>query len=729
MFERRLKILLTVFGVFAIVILGRLAQLQLVHGEYYRQRAIDALELPPKALPFIRGSILERSGEVLVSDEPAWDLTIDYSILNMYFEPGESSLRRELRRWKKRIAGFMAPGQEPTPADFGLLVENTWGDLAAFCFSIGRQPGAAQDRARQVYDQVVTIRQAVARNRGFDAPVAEENETHAILSELSGDQQIAAREHLGKYPWLHVDPSTHRRYAGDTESFAHVLGRMGPVDPDTIARDPNADNPFARYLPSESVGISGVEWAAESRLRGRRGLLQRDRLGQVFSDISAENGHSVRMSLVGPLQRRLYRLLGDAVESHPHSNGGAIVVLDVATREVLALVSYPSYDPVLFREHFETLRDNTERLPLTFRAVAVRYQPGSTIKPLACLSGFFNHIITPESRDECRGALFPENPNAWRCWEIHGTSQRMSHGLINAEEALTGSCNVFLYRLGEKLGVDRLCTTFEMAGVGRSSGIGLREDEPGINPTSSWLARNRNAPAGAGAARQFAIGQAELTMTPVQVANMMATYASGRFRPVTLLLDGPPTPEWTLPGTPDEWSAIRRGIYGVVNEPDGTAYKYAHFEHPRYALCGKTGSATAAPWPTAYRIPFVDEYRNFREVVIPEGAKGPALERFRRLYPLATYDPNHVEVARRWPPHPPEDGGNHAHAWFGGYLQELDSAGRPKWSHTPRIAFAALIEFGGSGGRTSGPLAKQIAAVLIELLGPELNNHLHGGGV
>ena len=100
----------------------------------------------------------------------------------------------------------------------------------------------------------------------------------------------------------------------------------------------------------------------------------------------------------------------------------------------------------------------------------------------------------------------------------------MSHGLINTEQALTGSCNVFMFRLGEKLGVDRLCATFDMVGIGRSSGIGLREDEPGINPTSSWLMRNRNTSATAGAARQFAIGQAELSLTPLQVANLMATH-------------------------------------------------------------------------------------------------------------------------------------------------------------------------------------------------------------
>lgn len=726
MFERRLRVFLAVSGLAALVIFGRLAQLQIVHGDYYRQRALDVLELSPTPMPFVRGSILERGGQVLVSDEPAWDLTIDFSMIALKFEPGEAALKREFRRWRKKLLDAGGINSAISIHDMEPLAARTWADLAAFCQASGRDPHSAENRAREVYDQVKRLRNRVAENRGFDAPVAEETAVHALLTELTAQEQITARERLRTYPWLHVDASSYRRYAPDTVAFAHVLGRMGPVDAETVENDPHADDVFANYRAGEKVGISGVEWSAESRLRGRRGQVTRNREGAVIEEIAAENGSSVQMTIVGSLQRRLYDLLASAVSAHPDSNGGAIVVLDVLTREVLALVSYPSYDPSRFRDDFELLRDNTDNLPLRFRAVASRYQPGSTVKPLACLSGLLNSIITPESQDECRGSLFPENPEAWRCWEIHGTTSRMAHGFINTEQALTGSCNVFLFRLGEKLGVERLCATFDMAGIGRPSGIGLREDEPGINPTPSWLMRNRNLPASAGAARQFSIGQAELSLTPVQVANLMATYASGRFRPVTLLMNEEPTPEWTLPGSPEDWSAIRRGVYGVVNDPEGTAYKYAHFEHEKYALCGKTGSATAPPWPTAYRIPYRDEYLNEHEVIIPEGAKGPALQRFRALYNLATFDPEKIEVARRWPPAPPAEGGNHAHAWFGAYLQELDSAGTPDWSQTPRVAFAALVEFGGSGGRTSGPLAKEIAGVLLELLGPDLDAHRTG---
>jgi penicillin-binding protein 2 len=505
---------------------------------------------------------------------------------------------------------------------------------------------------------------------------------------------------------------------------------MGRVDAETVAEDSNADDPFARYLADEYKGIAGVEAAAEHLLRGRRGQVTLDRKGRTMPDgeIEAQDGRDVTLTLHAELQRRLYRLLKEAVLRIPESSGGVIVVLGVDAREVLALVSYPSYDPGRFDELYPVLRDDTERLPLRFRAVAGRYAPGSSVKPLVCLEALMSGQITLDTREECTGYLFEGQRDRWRCWKIHGTDQRKAHGAVNVVEALTGSCNVFMYRLGEKLGVDRLCRVFDMVGVGRPCGIGLPEEARGINPTPEWLMRHKNASVGRGTPRIFAIGQGEIAMTPVQVANLMATYADGKFRPVTLIRAGEPTPQWTLPARHEHLLAIRRGMYGVVNDPTGTAYKTARFENDRYVLCGKTGSATVHPWPTSYRIPYVDEHGEAGVAHVPAGARGPAVKRFKAEHPAATFDPSRVEVASRWPPNPPSGGDQHSHAWFGGFLQAIGADGRPDWSVTPRIAFAVLIEFGGSGGRTSGPLAKDVAAELLTVLGPDLDADYNASG-
>jgi cell division protein FtsI/penicillin-binding protein 2 len=306
---------------------------------------------------------------------------------------------------------------------------------------------------------------------------------------------------------------------------------------------------------------------------------------------------------------------------------------------------------------------------------------------------------------------------------VHGTEIRKAHGRVNVIKALRESCNVFMYRLGEDLGIDALTSAFDMVGIGRLRTTGLLEEAIGINPTPSYLAERLNRPVTRAHARLFAVGQGELALTPLQVANLVATYANGKWRGATLIRPKEEQPEWIRPGQPEHWAAVRQGLYEVVNDPTGTAHATACFTHPRYVLCGKTGSATAHPWPTSYRIPYVDANGVPREAVVPAGRRKDAIERFTREFPSATFELADVEKASTWPPGPPppEEGEHHAHAWFAGFLQAADGSHQPIWSEEPRVAFTVLVEFGGSGGRVSGPIARKIASVILETFGEDLD--------
>ena len=709
MFETRLRLLLVILGVAGFILAVRLFELQAVHANYYRDRAERAMRLQPKMLPFVRGSIRDRHGEILVCDEPSWDVTVDFDVLAADVGDDADQMKRLARSWKRRTG---APTDEEAADFLQETFEAMWFDIDRLCaedlVSLGCD--SPRRRAAEIVNRVRRIHKAVSERRGFPTPVLEETMSHAVVSGLDTRQQIGARERLAAYPWVDVAPSSSRRAVGDGTPFAHVLGREGRVDTKTVASDPNGDDAFARYLASERLGVSGAEYAGEQTLRGRRGQITAERDGRIVEIIEPEYGGDVYLTLDAGLQRHLYGVLAEKVEAVPTSTGGAIVVLDVATREVLALVSYPSYDPNRFDVDYAQLRDDTRSLPLRFRAVSSQYAPGSTVKPAVCLAGLMSGKITLDTRVDCTGYLIPGRRDAWRCWEIHGTGTRMAHGPVDVTRALTGSCNIFMYRLGEAVGVDGLCATFDMVGLGRDAGLLLIEEAVGVNPTPSWLAVERDTPVYPAHARNFAIGQGELLATPVQLANLMATYASGSYRPVTLIGQSKNKPQWRLPVTEAQWRAVRKGIYGVVNDPTGTAYRHAYFRDGDLALCGKTGSATAYPWPVAYDIPFIDGVGEARVTTVPAGALKPAIDRFTAEHPGASFDPEEVTVSRRWPPEPPVEGGRHSHAWFGGYLQKLDPYGEPDWSVTPRIAFAVLVEFGGSGGRTSGPIRRRYAA-------------------
>jgi penicillin-binding protein 2 len=720
MFERRIKITLTILLLVFLILLARLADLQVLHAEQYQTRAEKVLLTRPRPIPAVRGAIRDRTGEVLVCDEPAWSIQIEFEVIAADIGADPQAMSRLVRRCKRSRRYPQARTPSEIEALLRLELRQMWGEIAELERGedeIGAM--ALQARAREIYEQITALRTVVAARRGFDGPVAEETAVHEVVGGLNAAEQIRARERLGRYPWVSIAAVTRRTFAHHTEPFAHLLGRLGRVSAEQIAADPEADDPFARYLADERFGVSGVEALMERALRGRRGQIVLNRNGQIAEEpIEPQDGGDVTLTLHGELQRRLYALLDHYVRGLPDSPGGAIVVLDVASREVLALVSYPAFDPNQFDELYSSLRDDTDRLPLRFRAVANRYPPGSLVKPLIGLAGLVNGRITLETHEECNGYLIPEQPDRWRCWEMHGTRLRKAHGSIELVQALTGSCNVFFYRLGERLGVDAIGDAFDMAGMGRPTGMGLREESRGINPTPAWLAAEKGSGVHAAHARLFAIGQGEVAVTPLQAANLAAIYASGRFRPVTLIRDGSPRPEWILPGKPEHWAAIRQGIFGVVNDPDGTAHEFIQFEHERYALCGKTGSATAYARPVAYHVPFTDPFGIPGVAMIRAGSKSEALRRFEAENPGSAYDPSRATVAETWPKDAAGQG-PYAHAWFAGFLQEIDAQRRPVWSKTPRFAFALLIEFGGSGGRTGGPLARQIAHEILSVLEAE----------
>ena len=740
-FEARLKIALTLFSVVLLVVIVRLVELQVVRADHYRQRAEEILLHAPQTLPFARGRIVDRTGEELAFDKPCWEICVDYSVIAL--EPDH--VKAHVRRWKRAKRYPAAQDDAEVEAAFRTEVEGMWLELAAFDHV---DKGQILERAGRIHQRIQRIHRSVSRYWGFDREVREERLAHAVITSLPNDDQIKAREQFRKYPWVHVRSSTVRAYR-DAEPFAHLLGRLGAVDQHALKNDPDRDDEFARYLGTEVVGVSGVEKLAERRLRGRRGQLIRDRNDEIVPDglIEPVNGEDVRLTIRADLQRRLYALLGEAAihrrvagatatpevagatatpevagaTATPEAVGGSIVVLDAVGREVLALVSYPSYDPNAFRRIYADLRDQTQTLPLRFRAVSNMYAPGSIVKPLVCLAGLDTGRITLDTQETCTGYLFPDNPNApaSKCWQIHGTNMRKAHGTIDVVGALRGSCNIFMYHLGQKLGVDTLCSYFDMVGFGRATGIGLREEAVGLNPTPGWMAWRGKAVT-PGINRLLAIGQGDLLVTPLQAANLTAVYAGGKYRPIRLLKDDDPPPEWTLPGAPHHWAAIRQGMYEVVNHQDGTAYKYAYFEHDGYALCGKTGSASVYPRPTEYTVRYKDEDDVERVAHIPAGSRSDAKQRFEYRFREQGFEPTGFEVSRRWPANVSPDQ-KCSHAWFTGYLQAIDSHRRPIWSKTPRVAFAVMLEYGGSGGRTSGPVGREVARILIETLGPNLD--------
>lgn len=657
MYNRRIKIFLVIAGVTFLVLTVRLGHLQLVQGEQYRLRFERSLR-HVRLLPAHRGRVLDRTGRrPLAEDIPCFDLALEYGFL------------AEDPRWIARRQREIARAEHVSPGRAAELyrqrAERTW----QFARMLAEGQGEDLDRAvADIRDRVAAIREAVG------GPVREEYQAHPVVRGL--DDTVELDGLVG----TELHPSKKRWYPYG-ELTCHLVGVTGPVyredldernltpsdEPDRLTRR------LQNYLPGDRIGKRGVELACEDILRGRRGYRRQKRTTEgpeLLEARAPEHGRDVVLTIDLALQEFLKdRMAGLA---------GAAVVLSVPDGEVLASVSVPGYDPNRYWQDAGALLGDEVLHPVRNRAVWWRYPPGSTVKPVAALAGLSTGEIIPATTFNCRGYL--HRPDAFRCWIYSRTGG--GHGLLDLDDALKHSCNVYFYHVGETLGARQMSMWLHLFGFAGPPGAGLPEERAGVVPTEAWLARYRPSQPRftRGDARMLAIGQGPFLATPMHVANAMAAIArGGELSPPVLIRerrqDGGlqpfhpkgPLPARRLPVTEEQLEVVRRGMYKVVNEPTGTSYRYFYgpgVTPPGVNVCGKTGTAQTAPQR-------VDSNGNGR---IDSG------DRIVRSGDTA---------------------------WFTGFAPY----------ENPRIAFAIVVEYVESGGGASnaGPIAHDLVGACREL--------------
>ena len=445
-------------------------------------------------------------------------------------------------------------------------------------------------RQQRICRRVHAVAESVSARRGIETRIEEQETFHPIVSGLSDQEAIDLRLALEQYPWAQVCVANERIYRGNAEALCHILGILGPVTRKVVkdANNLQADV-LNRYWLDDTMGYSGVERLGERILRGQRGLVREDFHGNALERIGPQPGRDLRLTIDTDLQEAILHMLADAVQSNPDARGGgaSAVVLDVETRHVLALVSYPTFDPDRRTELYRELAAQRRAAPLLARAVSATYNPGSVIKPIALAAALSAGVVSPSDKKLCTGRLF-EDVDGWHCW-THWRNLP-GHGWVDASDAIKKSCNVYFYKIAQDVGPDRLVDWLQRFGLGRDPGTGLIEERSGIAPTRDWREQHGRGRLRIGDARNLAIGQGDLTATPLHVANIAATVATGRWLPPTILMnDWRDRPMFILDVSEAHWRVIREGMYRAVNEPGGTAYRTVRME--AVEVCGKTGSA------------------------------------------------------------------------------------------------------------------------------------------
>lgn len=452
----------------------------------------------------------------------------------------------------------------------------------------------------------------------------------------------------------------------------------------------------------DRIGRGGVEAAYEDRLRGRRGLLRRNLESGELERVEPVWGDDLELSLDIALQARVAALMhpsvglaapqqwhagwqgGEPRPMHlPASWGaivGAVVVLDVRTGEVLAAVSSPS--PEELDAQIPRWR-HALAAPGVHRALEGVYPPGSILKPLVYLAAVAARVHPADGAIECTGHYFPSLDGVARCWiyrERYGLATHSSSdgGPLRIEEALARSCNIYFYRLADRLGPSRTVEWLERFGLGRPAG--LESAAPGASATPSRGEHGGFLPTAASLEELrrsgdrvtpvlLGIGQGQVAWTPLQAAHAYATIARGGVDLVpTLLRREVPLEGGRLPLDADAVARALEGLRQAVAEPIGTGHHLALEDGRRERLLDLPGLRVWGKTGTAQVAPLTLEIEG-REV---------------RLDSLE-------------------------HAWFVGLVGEEGSP-RP----TPRYAIAVVLEHAGSGGRAAGPLAAAVVRALVD---------------
>jgi len=763
MFQRRMVALMLLFPLAMVPAVAQLARLTIAEHQRHKADADSKLRRSSWT-PTVRGRILDARGRVLAEAAPSYEARVSYRVLT-----GDWAQQRA-RRYARRQHGREAL-DPATIEQYALVyqqhVESMLDELASLT---GSDRGVIDQRRADIIRRVgamhaelatrreqLAIEEATEQGRPLteerlsrirrlaNQPIAEQTAAHTVLRSLTDEVAFelarvvsetvrlypagpgGPSDEVYRYPGLDMYDASARRYPMERQIVEIDLStlpgplrsagrgtfvvegadtpitgwlRQGPRDTDIERRasDLEADPRLAAnarsagggdrgaYRPTDSVGAFGIEASFETRLRGLRGqrVVHLD-TGRVES-LDAVPGEDVRLTIDARLQARVQALMspelglavvqpwqGEASETMPIGttiHGGA-VVLDIDTGAILAMVSTPSFTRVGAMHEPSTALFDPITLPWINKAIAKPYPPGSVAKAPVLCAAHARGVYAIGEAISCTGHFQHSASGRPRCWiykRFDTTHDEFLGSPAAAAEAMMVSCNIFFAELGRRLGPGGIAWAYQSFGVGEDFDLGLGYESAGLlgpGGDSSKLIT--------GDAIQMGIGQGPIAWTPLHAADALATIAreGRRVRPHVVAGDPARLRAPSVPLHPRVCRETLEGLRLAVADRRGTGHHLVFagadgarieepiFNAPGVRIWGKTGTATAPPL-----------------VADPDGP-GPLTPRVIR---------------------------SGDHSWFVVLVGD----------DRPRYAISVLMEFAGSGGKVSGPIANQIIHAMLD---------------
>lgn len=425
-----------------------------------------------------------------------------------------------------------------------------------------------------------------------------------IAEDVTKETMIELEERNAEFIGISTYPKPYREYY-DAALVGHILGYMrniGDNYPEWSEKYPELG-----YQINDMVGWDGIERSEEQALRGVNGITRKEvdtegRLKALEIEVAAKPGQDIYLTIDLNLQRAAYDSLERNIQlirekqhrkNQHDANAGAVIAMDVKNGEILAMVSYPTYDPAIFLEgDWEKINalNNDPNGSTWNRATLARYAPGSTYKPLIAIAGLETGTITPYTKLHCPSSM-----------EIGGLMWRNpegNQGYISLEKALATSSNMFFFQTGFNSGIDNIVKWAKNFGFGKPTGIEINESIGALASREFKLRELKEGWVPADTVNA-SIGQLYNSFTPLQLVNYVSTIGNGglMYRPHLVLKRENASGETLI--TEIEYQetgakkstieAVKKGMVAVTNSEDGTAV--SAFRDFPFDVAGKTGTA------------------------------------------------------------------------------------------------------------------------------------------
>ena len=655
----RYNILMTAIYIIGIILLIQLFNLQIVHGQEYREASNSRLTRET-VVRAARGSIKDRTGIELVTTGTEYSVEI-YST-KVTDEELNESIQKFIQILEKNKDEFIDNLPiEVEPFKFTMETEESQKEwkknngidenyTAEQCFYYLKEKYEINANDSKAERKIMAVRYEISRN-GYS-----NTKSVIIAKDISNTSAVQIREQNAKLAGMYVINEPTVEYVSDNLA-SHVLGYVGPIDEEEYEEKKD------KYRNDDIIGKDGIQYVFEEYLKGTDGVKQVDMTvdGAITNEYISQEaiaGSDVILAIDANLQKVAEEALEQNIKNIAmgkfgkkyDAKSGAVVVMNVKTGEILALASYPDYNPARYSEEYSN--DDTGKY--INRAINSANPPGSTFKMVVATAALETGTITPKTLINDTG-VYPYGDNQ-ACWYYR--SYGRGHGYLNVTQALKYSCNYFFYDMGYKLGIDTIAEYAAKYGLGKRTGIELPLESSGTVATreygeelgNGWYISDTLS---------AAIGQSYNNFTPIQMARYISMIANGGKNVDVSIVKSIIKPDGTevskdeisnfsdsklktenelkedINISQENIEAIRKGMKGVTSETGGTAYAY--FSDLDMEIGGKTGSAQTGV-------------------------------------------------------------GDEAHAWFAGFAPYSN----------PEIAIVVMIEKGGSGGYTSETAKKII---------------------